>query len=143
MTSLTHLGLNHRTKLMERGAAERFAACIGGNARFANVSVVASQSEGKFFVTYQPASDHRYQELARAEVDSRRERAAAQAEGYEIVQEPEARFFYVLSVKSGEVYEATERSCNCPDYTYRGSRTGIPCKHQLMLREGLVPVRSW
>lgn len=143
MTSLTHLGLNHRTKLMDAARAGRFAQCLAANSRFTNVQTVQSRSEGKFFVTYQPSSDHRYQELAKAERDARLARATDHAAEYEVVQEPEARFFYVLNVVSGEVYETTARSCSCPDWTYRGSRTGIPCKHQLLIRQGLVPVRSW
>ncbi len=33
-----------------------------------------------------------------------------------------------------KVYVVATTTCTCPDWTYRGSKTGQPCKHSVALR---------
>lgn len=33
----------------------------------------------------------------------------------------------------GGCYRVGDGYCSCADWTYRGSRTGLPCKHQMAL----------
>lgn len=142
MTSLTHQGLNYRTKPLAQAQAERFAQCISHNAAFTNVEVQPSKSAGKFVVLYQPSNAQRLAELLDGEQAKREERAATEGQGYLFVLDDSSRYFHCLSA-SGEVYETTERSCNCPDWTYRGSKAGVACKHQIALHTGAGEVRGW
>lgn len=135
MQVITNAAIYHRTKLMERGRAARFAACLQRNSRFAAVSVQESptaRSDRRFYVQYQPSNTARQLDLTQREMDARAERAQEQAAGYLIEPSDTGRFAWVCS-PSGEVYETTEYSCDCPDHAYRGSAVG-PCKHSLMLR---------
>lgn len=145
MQVITRDQLYHRTKLMDAARAERFARCLAGNSRFETVSVEESKtakSERKFYVRYQPTSDTRYRDLLADQAGTRERRAAEQAGKYLFVLEPEGRWFYCWNQESGDVYETTERTCDCPDHHYRGAAVG-PCKHIRMLRTGAAPVQSW
>jgi SWIM zinc finger len=36
--------------------------------------------------------------------------------------------------ESGRTYLVTQTTCGCPDFQFRGSRTGAACKHIISLR---------
>lgn len=38
------------------------------------------------------------------------------------------------NTETNKAYVVTETSCTCPDWTYRGSKSGTACKHQVALR---------
>lgn len=40
---------------------------------------------------------------------------------------------WTVKTPSGGNYQVAAGWCSCPDYTYRGSRNGIPCKHLVAL----------
>lgn len=135
----------HRTKLMEAARAERFARCLMANEHFAAVSVEESptaKSAKRCYVRYQPASDRRQADLVRGEMAARAQRAAEQAGNYLFVLDDSRRYFHCLNFESGEVYEVTERSCSCPDHTYRAAAVGA-CKHVRILRSGEALIRGW
>ncbi len=35
---------------------------------------------------------------------------------------------------SRKSYETTSTNCTCPDFQYRGSKTGKPCKHMVAVK---------
>lgn len=142
MLSLTHAGSRFRSKPMDRDRAERFARCISANERFTEVFVQESKSAGKFYVSYLPASQARQADMLATHQTERLQRALAEGDGYTFVLDDSRTFFWCLSV-SGEVYETTEHNCSCPDHTYRCSKAGLKCKHQLALLNGQGTFRSW
>lgn len=136
----------YRTKLMDQARAEQFAKCLAANACFTQVNVVESpRSAGKFFVAYLPTSEDRQAELVQHQIEGRAQRAAQEGCDYVFCKD-EARgrtFHYCFNPKSGEVYETTRCSCSCPDFTFRGSKLGIPCKHMLALIGGLGSITTF
>lgn len=139
--------LYHRTRVMLLGAAERFARCLAGNARFVDVEVCKSNytpsEECCWYVRFLPASETRQAELMADHHEARVTRAREQAGRYEFVLDDTGRFFHCLNLETGECREVTERSCSCEDFHYRGRQTGVFCKHIQALRENLSPVRGW
>ncbi len=43
---------------------------------------------------------------------------------------------------STKSYETTDHDCTCGDWTYRGSKTGKPCKHMIAREAALATVRA-
>ncbi len=43
---------------------------------------------------------------------------------------------------STKSYETTEHDCTCGDWTYRGSKTGKPCKHMIARAAALATVKA-
>jgi len=111
--------------------ARAFARCLQANPRFRAVSVKEATSGTGWHVIYQPSSQARYAELYYQQY-RQRELKGAQTEGrcyrFELVTRGTDAYYLCQSV-SKEVYDVTECSCSCPDWTYRGQKSGIPCKH--------------
>ena len=146
MQSLTHAGCYYRTKLMSLEKAGRFARCLGTNRRFTEVSIEASErakSEAKYFVRYLPKSETRQLQMLEGQQQAREARAEAQGVNYLFVLDEGGRFFWCHNLASGEVYETTEETCDCPDFHYRCRGSGLHCKHVVMLREGHSPIQGW
>lgn len=134
MKRITSNQVFHRTALLTEARAFSFARCIQGNALFQSVTVEISdraKSEKRYFVQYQPTSTARQLDLLQGQMDAREQRAQGQAGNYRLVAG------YVWNLTSGDVYETTEHTCDCPDHTFRGAVVG-PCKHIRMVRTGLV-----
>ena len=77
--------------------------------------------------------------------DARAERAATQGFTFCADKDSGRLFFWCWSHTSGEVYEVTPQSCNCPDHEFRCKANGLKCKHRIALQAALVAdeVRSW
>ncbi len=127
----------YRTKLLPLARAERFARCLAANGRFTNVQVQESNrtksADKRHFVYYTPRSVERGWALRDEAQDARQKRAEEQAHRYQFVLSDSGRFYYTLNVETGEVYETTVHDCDCPDKAYNLRRTGLQCKHSLML----------
>ncbi len=128
----------YRTQLLSHAAAERFAGCLRANPRFTGVSVCLSpraRSECRYFVRYEPSSEARRQHLLTLAQTDRSERATEQFARYEIVGGP--AHWLTINTESGAVYETTDSRCTCPDMAYHCRRSGLVCKHVLMVRRVL------
>ena len=68
-------------------------------------------------------------EAAGQALEARVTRAAQQAGEMAFTQTESG---WIVETKGG-CYRTGEGYCSCGDWTYRGSRTGIPCKHQSAL----------
>lgn len=150
MEILAQTGAFFRTKLMDLARAAAFARCIGANERFAEVTIETStraKSERKYFVQFQPASDERKGAILDRQQDARAERAATQGFTFCLDKDAGRPFFWCWSHTSGEVYETTQHSCNCPDHDFRCKPNGLSCKHILALdaeiARGGENLRTW
>lgn len=127
----------YRTKLMTETRAAAFAACLTANgARFESVEVVRSErakGDADHFVTFLPVSETRQYGMVVSQLEARAERAQAEGAAYLFLADKDAgrAFFHCFNPVSSEIYEVSETSCSCPDWTYRASKIGVPCKHQL------------
>jgi hypothetical protein len=129
----------YRTKgLMSQSRAERFARCLAANGRFSDVQVVESGrakcADCAHYVYYTPRNVTRHKQILQDAQNSREARAREQRESYEFHLDESGLFYWCLNLRSLEVYETTVHGCDCPDATYNLSRTGIQCKHALMLQ---------
>ncbi len=43
---------------------------------------------------------------------------------------------------SSKSYETTDHDCTCGDWTYRGARTGKPCKHMIARETAIATVKA-
>jgi predicted nucleic acid-binding Zn finger protein len=145
--TLSSNGTGFRTKLMDRRKAEGFAHCLRSNPRFADVAVAESpraKSEACYFVSFAPSSEARRAAILDDQQSSRLVRALTEGADYVFCLDTDGGrpFFWYYST-SGEVYEVTSQSCDCPDFLYRCRASGLKCKHILALREGQGEVRTW
>lgn len=143
MNSITH----HRTKCLTIEQAGAFARCLQGNARFTDVSIEESaraKGEKRWFVMFQPSNPERVAEMLDAAQDARARRACEQTFTFCLDKDAGRPFFWCWSHSSGEVYETTEHSCNCPDATFRLKGTSLKCKHTLaLLNADPSELRTW
>lgn len=140
METLARNGATFRTKLMSHAQALQFAKCLAANPKFGTVSVSFSErakGDRSFFVAFLPVDDASSQRILDRQQAKREATAAAQIDNYEFVLDDSAQFFWCLNAASGQVYEVTDHSCDCPDHTYRCQAAGIVCKHITMLRTHL------
>lgn len=131
----------HRTKLLPQARAESFAKCLAARGQATDVQVLESNRtrslDCRHFVYWTPKSVARQWALLDQSQNERAQRAVEQAGQYEFVLSDCGRYHYCLSLKTGEVYETTVHGCDCPDATYNLHRTGLRCKHALMLEAHL------
>jgi len=133
MESVSH----HRTKCLTIDAAGRFAKCLMANSRFTDITIENSpraKGDRAWFVRFAPSNPDRLQDLLDHHQDARARRACEQAFTFCLDKDAGRPFFWCHSHQSGEVYEVTEHSCNCPDAEFRLKGTGLLCKHSLALR---------
>lgn len=146
MECITNRGeLSMRTKLMEIAPAGRFARCLRANPRFTAVQIESNpraKGDACYFVTFLPSSPERLEALAQRQQDARADRALSQAFTFCADKDSGRLFHWCHSHATGEVYEVTPESCNCPDHEYRCAPNGLLCKHQIALltavRDGAV-----
>lgn len=122
-----------RTKLFRSEArADAFCKMVSANSRFTNASVIQSnRTEDGWFVQYQPANPARYADLYYSQYRQRELKGKGEGRCYEWdLQQRDGRVWYLCLSTSGETYEVTECSCTCPDWQFRGRKSGLPCKHQ-------------
>jgi len=43
---------------------------------------------------------------------------------------------------SSKSYETTETGCTCGDWTYRGAKTGKPCKHMIAIEAATATIKA-
>lgn len=137
----------YRTRLLPEGRAFGFAKFIQANPSFTGVTVherpTAKDPKRRFYVTYTAARPARQTRLRRVEVTTRRIRAHQQAGNYTFWADPDHRgLYWCHNHISGEVYEVSRKNCSCPDYCFRGSQEGVPCKHIVLLRNWLGDRRA-
>lgn len=132
----------YRTKCLPLTRAEAFARCLAARGQATDVQVLESNRtpnpQVRWFVYWTPRNVERQKALLQQSQDERQQRAEEQRHGYEFILSDCGRFHYCLSLKSGEVYETTVYGCDCPDATYNLTRTGLRCKHSLMLEMSLT-----
>lgn len=121
----------YRTRLLTLARAHSFCACLQANRRFKCVSVVESTHTAEmYFVQYQPSNQSRYADLYFEQYRQRELKGQTEGRCYDFhLHEVGGNLFYLCASTSGETYEVTPESCSCPDYQYRGKKSGIPCKH--------------
>lgn len=146
MAVISRGAIVHRTQLLARPAACRFAQCLAGNPRFCEVEVCESrhakpENPERWYVQYQPRNPDRQLALIGAQLQQRLERAQAEGAGYQWFADPDQHgpraFWHVLTL-SGQVYEVDfeGRDCSCPDQHYRCRPAGLRCKHLLAYDAG-------
>lgn len=139
MEILSGDGAAYRTRLLTRPHAEAFARCLRANSRYADVAICESPRAQnpirRFFVRFRPSQEGRAAALLTRQQAARLQRAHTTASGYLSVRSECGRFYYLLNLGSGEVYETHPRGvCTCPDYEIRCRKAGIECKHPEILR---------
>jgi hypothetical protein len=130
---LTARGAEYRTQLMILPQAQRFAACLRGNARFAGVRICESarvRSEKRWYVAFSPSSTARAEAILHRQQESRAARAVSQSFTFA----GNSREVFVYSHSSGMTYslDPDGRGCCCEDSIHRCGPSGkILCKHGL------------
>lgn len=130
MEMMTGRGAEYRTQLMILQQAQRFAACLRANARFAGVRICESnrtRSEKRWFVAFSASSTARAEALLQRQQDSRAARAVSQ----NFTFAGNCREVFVYSHSSGNTYslDPDGRGCCCEDSIHRAGPAGILCKH--------------
>jgi hypothetical protein len=143
MESLSH----YRTKLLSIEKAGAFARCLMENSRFSDVTIENSpraKGDRAWFVRFQPANPERIADMLERHQTARARRACEQEFTFCLDKDAGRPFFWCWSHASGEVYETTEQSCNCPDSEFRLKGTSLLCKHSLALRNADPDeIRTW
>jgi hypothetical protein len=147
MNSITNGTISYRTKCLTIDAAGRFAKCLGANARFTDITIensLRAKGPRAWFVRFAPSNPDRVQDLLDRAQTARARRACEQEFTFCLDKDAGRPFFWCWSHSSGEVYETTEHSCNCPDAEFRLKGTGLRCKHQLaLLNAEPAAIQSW
>jgi hypothetical protein len=116
--------------MASRKRADSFCRCLTANKRFRSVSVLRSTHGQGFVVQFQPASPSRAADLYHSQYRQRELKGQAEQPGYAWSLQVNGRHaWYLCQSLGGEVYEVTENTCTCPDWQFRGRRSGLPCKH--------------
>jgi SWIM zinc finger len=139
---LSKNGGQFRTRTMKQEQAERFASCLRANSLFTGVQVYESsraKSEARWLVVYHPTNPERIAAILDRASDQREAKAEEEGHGFLWLLDKRGGevFFWCSNPISGGTYETTTEDCSCPDWEFRGSHCGVPCKHQHALRKGL------
>jgi hypothetical protein len=129
MEMLSSQGAEYRTQLITLQQAQRFAACLRSNKRFAGVRICESaraRSEKRWFVAFSPSSTARAEAILHRQQDSRAARAVSQTFTFA----GNSREVFVYSHKSGNTYslDPDGYGCVCEDSIHR-CQGKILCKH--------------
>lgn len=74
-------------------------------------------------------------------LDARVTRAAVQ--GADWTWTPQGDGSFIVETKPGNAYCCSPTFCTCPDHEFRGSKTGVPCKHTIaLLTKNLIEGRE-
>lgn len=133
---LKNEGVVYRTKCMTLERAAGFARCLEGNARFEGIEIAESRrakGEARWFVLYAPTNSDRRWDMVTRQQEGRLARAFEQSFTFCADKDAGRLFFWCHSHQSGEVYEVTPQTCNCPDTLHRLQGTPIRCKHRIAL----------
>jgi SWIM zinc finger len=128
-------GAGYRTQLLTRDHAEQFAACLEANPLFQDVEILESpraKGDRRWYVAYAPATEEAREALLHRQQDRRIATALVEFDDYLIV--PSGAGFYWVQGSTGHVYEVTDLTCTCGDFTHRCQGNGLRCKHQVALR---------
>lgn len=121
--------------------AERFARCLRANGRFTDVQVresgQAKHPERRYYTYWTPRNVARAKELLQEAQSAREARSFSQAGRYEFHLSDCGRYHFTLNLLSGEVYQTTVYTCDCPDAECNLRFSGLLCKHSLMLERHL------
>ena len=127
----------YRTRVFRSLArAQAFAKMINANPRFEAAEVIYPENICGFWVEYQPTSQARKAHLISLQATARAARAAVEIGEY-TWKLNESETAYEVTTTAGKSYEVAGACCTCADWTYRGSKTGIPCKHMIAMRSAI------